>query len=314
MRTARKEVILRIAAILIGATALCGQAQAGETSRGGTFLPLGWDSRGASLGGAATILVRDERSSYWNPANLTYLTHPRVSFGTTKLIEGLDSRFSTLCAGAGLAGKLYSPDSTFTWRRFAVALSVSHLGLVLSEGSPWGESSLGFSAAYAISNYNSVGLTLRVLKNWTDLENADAWGMALDLGVTERLSNHTWFALAGKNVLNQVSYPGRKEQLDAVWNIALAYERLFGRISIECDAVIKNNVLNRFLAGIECSISKDLFFVAGGLDCRLTEGERAIPSFGVGTSFRLSELGLSFSFDPEEAFGTQTRLSLSLIF
>jgi hypothetical protein len=314
MRTARKEALLRVAAILVGAAALCTQARAGETSRGGTFLPLGWDARGAGLGGAATILVRDERSSYWNPANLTHLTDPRVSFGTTRLIEGLESRFSTLCVGAGLTEELSFPDSTFKWRRFAVALSASHLGLVLSEGSEWGEGALGFSAAYAISNYNSVGLTLRILKNWTDLENADASGLALDAGVTERLSSHTWFALAGKNVLNRVSYPDRKEQLDPVWNVALAYERLLGLISIECDAVLKNKVLNRFLTGIECSVAEDLFFVAGGLDCRLTEGERVIPSFGFGSSYRIYEVAGSFSFDPDEALGTQTRLSLSLIF
>ncbi len=314
MKTIRREAILCSAAFLLGAAALCAQARAGETSRGGTFLPLGWDARGASLGGAATILVKDERSAYWNPANLTYLTDPRMSFGTTRLIEGLDSRYSTFSAGAGLTEELLSPDSAFTWRRFAVALSASHLGLELAGGSKWGESSLGLSAAYAITSYNSVGLTVRTLKNWTDLENADAWGMALDLGVTERLSNHSWFALAGRNVLNQVHYEERKEQLDPSWNVALAYEKLLGRISVECDAVIRNKALNRFLTGVECTVAEDLFFVAGGLDWRLTEGERVIPSFGFGTSYSVSELAISFSFDPRDAFGRQTRLSLSLIF
>jgi len=314
MRTVLRRTRFRIAAILIASAALCAHARAGETSRGGAFLPLGWDARGASLGGAATILARDERSAYWNPANLTYLTRPRISFGTTELIEGVDSRYSTFCAGAGLTEKLSYPDSNTIWRRFAVALSASHLGLVLSEGSGWGESTLGISAAYAFTNYSSIGVTLRALKNWTDLENADAWGMALDLGVTERLGSHTWFALAARNVLNEVSYSGRKEQLEPVWNIAFAYERLFDRVSIECDAVVKNSALNRFLAGIECSIVDDLLYVTGGADCRLTEGERAIPSFGLRASYRVAELALGFSFDPQEAFGTQSRVSLGLMF
>jgi hypothetical protein len=314
MRTIRTEAALGIAAILLGSAALCAHAWAGETSRGGTFLPLGWDARGTGLGGAATILLRDDRSVYWNPANLAYLTDPRVTFGTTRLIEGLDSRFNTFSAGLGLTEQSQSPDSTLPWRRAAVALSASHLGLTLSEGTTWGESSIGISAAYAITSYNSVGLTARMLKNWTDLENADAWGMALDLGVTERLSRHTWFALAGKNVLNQIHYPDRDEQLDPLWNVALAYEDLFGLISVECDAVIKSKTLTRFLAGLECSVASDLLIVDGGLDCRLTEGERVIPSLGLAARYRVSELALSFSFDPQEAFGTQTRLSATLIF
>jgi hypothetical protein len=314
MKAIRAQGVLRLAAILIGASGFVTQALAGETSRGGTFLPLGWDARGAGLGGAATILVRDDRSSYWNPANLVYLPGHRVSFGSTKLIEGLDSRFSTLSVGTGLTESRFSPDSAFTWKTFAIALSASHLGLVLSEGSRWSESTLGVSAAFAMANYSAVGLTFRVLKSWTDLADANAWGVALDAGVTERLSGHTWFALVGRNILNQISYPGRKEQLDAVWNVALAYENLLDAVSVECDVVLKERSLNRLLVGAQYEFAKDLFFVTGGLDCRLTEGERVIPGFGFGSSYRMAELALAFTFDPQDAFGTQSRLSVSLIF
>lgn len=301
-------------ASLAATAAVPRAARAAESARGGTFLPLGWDARGAALGGAATVLITDERSAYWNPANLVFIGGPRVSFGTVTLVEGLPSRYSTFTAGAGFAEAALSPDSTYRWRRFAMALSGSHLGLELSEGSGWSESTFGVSAGYAITNYNAVGITVRVAKSWTDVEDADAWGAALDVGLTERVTRHLVFAVAGRNVLSQITYPERTETLDPSWNIALAYEDFFDRLSAECDVVLKDGSMTRFLAGAELVVARNLFFVSGGVDVRLSEGERAIPCFGLGTTFSMSEINLGFSFDPEDGFGRQTRISMGLVF
>jgi hypothetical protein len=84
---------------------LGARAGASEFSRGGTFILPAWDARGAALGGAATILIRDERSAYWNPANLVFLTSARITAGTMEPVPGLDDRYSILCAGIALFEK-----------------------------------------------------------------------------------------------------------------------------------------------------------------------------------------------------------------
>lgn len=286
---------------------------AGSVSRGGAFLPLGWDARGTGLAGAATILVRDDRSAYWNPANITYILNPSMSIGTTKPVPGLENRYSILSIGAGLMGTLSGPDEEEpSMRRLGVALSVTHLGLELAAGSRWSESSFGISAAIAPNHYNSLGITLRYLKSWSDLEDADSRGAAIDIGWSAVLLEGFRVGLVGRNVFSSISYPDREEEIDAAYNLALAYERFLDRISAELDAVAKKGELDRILAGTELTLFEDLLFVLAGADFRLRSGKRTIYHLGFETRYMKSEISISFAFDPEDAFERQTRLSVSL--
>ncbi len=296
---------------LVAHVLLPGDLLAGESSRGGTFLPMGWGAKGAGLGGAATILIRDDRSGYWNPANLTMLISPRVSIGTTKPVPELENWYSILSVGTGFMDFRTEPDDDVRMRRLGAALTVSHLGLDLAAGSRWSESTVGLSFALAPNHYNTLGFTCRIMKSWTDLDDADAWGTAFDVGWTALLRNRLWFSVVGRNVYSMISYPDRDEEVDPAWNLALAYERFMERISFECDAVLKYASLNRLLIGSEISILENMLYIVGGADVRLSEGERSIPSFGLGFTFFSTEVSLAFTFDPEDAFGRQTRVSIS---
>lgn len=314
MKTPASIAIRAIGAILVAASAFPPAIRAGESSRGGTFLPLGWDARGMSLGGAATVLVKGEESAYWNPANLVYLERGGVSAGTVQLVEGLPSRHSTFSAGIGLGEAASDPDSAYRWHRFALALSVSQLGLELARGSGWTENTIGFSAAYAFTAYSAVGITVRGLSSRTEVADADAWGWAIDVGLTERVTRRVWLGIAARDVASRVSYPERAESLDPRWNIALAAADLPGRVSAECDVVFKGGAIERVLAGAEIAVYERYLVLAAGVDTRLIEGERTIPSFGFGTSYRFVELFAGFSFDPLDAFGRRTRLSVGFDF
>ena len=68
------------------------------------------------------------------------------------------------------------------------------------------------------------------------------------------------------------------------------------------------------LAGAEIAVYERYLVLAAGVDTRLIEGERTIPSFGFGTSYRFVELFAGFSFDPLDAFGRRTRLSVGFDF
>lgn len=306
--------LLRIRNVLCAAAILApyltAAALAGESSRGGTFLPLGWDARGEGLGGAATLLVRDDRSAYWNPANLVFMQRPHASLGVTRPVPDLENLYSIASIGGGLMDVRTEPGDEDAVRRFGAALTVTHLSLDLAAGSKWSESTFGLSGAYSLNHFTSVGFTGRLLKSWTDLEDADSWGYALDVGWTARLTKQFWFGVVGRNVASRISYPERDEELDPAWNIALAYENLLDRVSIECDAVLAEANLDRLLAGTEIALWKDILFVLGGFDHRFNKGQRTILHMGFGSLYRLTEIAVAFTFDPEDAFGTRTRVSV----
>jgi hypothetical protein len=98
------------------------------------------------------------------------------------------------------------------------------------------------------------------------------------------------------------------------WSLAFAYRGLLDRVSIECDAVVKYGVLNRLLTGVEIAVVPDLLTLLAGSDIRMAQGPRMIPSFGLATAYRFAEVSLAESFDPENAFGRQTRVSMSFLF
>jgi hypothetical protein len=312
------KLALRIASGLIAAAALAiagaPPVRAGESSRGGSFLPLGWDAKGMSLGGAASVLIRGEESAYWNPANLVFIERGGLSLGMVELVQDLPSRYSIFAGGLGFGEAHIEPDSTFRWHRFALALSGSALGLELAGGSAWDENTIGLSAAYAFTAYSALGVTVRGLWNRTGLSEADARGWAVDLGLTERVTRRIWVAIAARNVASRISYPQRSESVDPTWNFAVALRDLLGSVSTEFDVVLKRSSIERLQAGAELPIYERYFVVTGGLDVRLIEGERTIPSFGLGSSYGFAEIFIGFSFDPVEAFGRHTHISLSLDF
>lgn len=306
---ARFTIILLLLLVILQ----CGTALA-ESSRGGTFLPMGWSARGAGLGGAASILIRDDRSGFWNPANVSFLFSPRITLGTTKPVPGLDNWYTVLSVGTGLLDVRTAENDRPVMKRVGIAVTATHLGLKLAQGSGWNESTLGFSFAFAPNHFNSLGVTFRMMKSWTDLEDAGAWGTAVDAGWTAILTRHLWLALVGRNIHSAVTYPNVDEELDPTFTIACALEDLYGRISIETDAVMKDGGLDRLLIGSEIDIVSGTLWISGGAELRMLDGERTIPCFGVGSSMNSIEAAIAFVFDPEDAFGRQTRASVSYLF
>jgi hypothetical protein len=309
-----RAAVLWIVTAVLALSFTASPLPAGESSRGGTFLPMGWSARGAGLGGAATILIRDERSAYWNPANVCFLFSPQITVGSTKPVPDLDNWYTVLSAGTGLLDVRVRDDDTPVMKRVGIAITATHLGLDLAQGSGWNEGSFGLSFAFSPNHYNSLGLSFRTMKSWTDLEEAGAWGMALDIGWTAILTEHLWFAAVWKGIYSTVSYPNVDEKLDPLLSMSLAYIGLLGRISIESDMVFRNGNLDRVLAGAELRILEEMLYLSGGIDTRYYGGERTIPSFGVGSVLGSTEIDLAFVFDPEDAFGRKTLASIGYRF
>ena len=309
MKQIRATIIFLVLSLL-AAGSFTIPAYAGEGSRGGTFLPLGWDAEGEGLAGAATLLIRNDASSYWNPANLCFMNGPRAQVGTTKPVPGMPANYSILSVGTTLLGHRTFRDNKSPLSRAGAALSISHLDLELAGGSAWNESTVGFSGAYSINHFNSIGITWRILKGWNDLDNANCSGMAMDVGWTARLREKLWLGIVGRNIYSNISYPNRTENIDPSWNIALARNDILGRVSAEFDLVLKEGEINRFLTGAKIVLFKDLLSVLVGADRRLANGERTILHFGFLTNYKSADISISFKLDPEYAFDKQTYVSI----
>jgi hypothetical protein len=225
-------------------------------------------------------------------------------------VPGLTNFYSFLSIGSGLFDPHAAAEGERPVSQVAAALTITYFGLELSGGSGWNESSIGASFAFAPNSYNSFGITARYMRSWTDIENADASGIGVDVGWTARLRKKFRLGLMGRNVYNQVYYPNTDYILDSTWNLALAYENLFGRVSIEGDTVFKRSVLSRFLIGAETTIWPDLLILLIGADTRFSEGKRTIMHFGLVAERSAWEISFAYTFDPLDAFGKSYRLSL----
>lgn len=305
------------AALLLTAMTLLSPSsiRAGEGSQGGTFLPLGWDARGQALGGAGTILVRDEAAAYWNPANLVFLLSPGAGIGTTRPIPGMDDLYTVASFGTGLLDSRRSVDGAIEVRRLAVAMTMSHLGLKLSEGSGWNEGTLGLSAAFSFNAYNFVGVSWRMMKSWSDVDDSGAWGSALDIAFTTRLSRHMWLAATVKDVWSKVHFPYSSWEIGPTVSLAASIEELvYGRLSAEFDLILREGELNSYRLGGELNLVRQTLWVQAGADVRAVNYSRTIPWCGVSASLGGARLALAFGFDPEDNLGRQTRVSAAYRF
>jgi hypothetical protein len=218
--------------------------------------------------------------------------------------------YSILSAGTALMDRRAGIDGPSPFRRLGAAVTVSHLNLELAGGSAWNESTIGVAGAISINHITSFGLSLKFLKGWNDLEDADSWGTSADIGLTVRLREDTWFGLTGKNLYSAIYYPDRDEEISPSWNIALSQENILARLDIEGDAVFTEGEMNRVLLGGRVRVYRDLFGVVAGLDRRLTNGARNIMHFGFLSSYKSANIAISFRLDPEEAFDRQTYISI----
>ena len=300
--------------VLAGVFTPAGGLRAAESSQGGTYLPMGWSARGAGMAGAVTTLIRDDRSAYWNPANLSFLMRPRFTVGSTRIVSGLDNFYNVISVGSGVFDRITDPGENIQVRQMGLALSITNLWLKLAQGSRWNEGTIGLSASYAINHYNSIGMTFRLLTSWTDFEDGNSMGYALDFGWTSIVYRNMWLGIVARDIISNIGYENRDYKLDPMLNIALAYENIFDRASVECDVVMKSSTPSRFLIGTEIDVVRDFMLLLAGAEIRLIEGQRTIPTAGVVFVYKDLELGLGFIFDPLDAFGRQTRIAIGYVF
>jgi len=227
----------------------------------------------------------------------------------------MDDLYTVASFGTGLLDSRRSVDGAVEVRRLALAMTMSHLGLTLSEGSGWNEGTLGLSAAFSFNPYNFVGVSWKMMKSWSGVDDSGAWGSALDIAFTTRLSRHMWLAAMAKDVWSKVHYPSSSWEIGPTFSLAASLENIiYGRLSVEFDVILRESELNSYRFGGELSLISQVLWLQAGADIRAVNYSRTIPWCGVTAALGGARLALAFGFDPEDDLGRQTRVTAAYRF
>jgi hypothetical protein len=296
-------------------TALAQPAGATDFSTGGTFLQLGHGARAHGLGGAGTVLFRDDSAVYWNAANLAWLS-PRLgaTFMHASILPGITDGYQTGSVAHAPGQPLGTPEQSVRPRRFGLGLFVSHLGFDFESGSTWGETVLLIGAGYAFTNFASVGLGVKGLQVSNDFESADASGAGLDLSLSVLVTDRLSAAIVGTDVWTRVRWDtSRWETLSAAMTLGFEY-RLAARWTVVADVVVRESATQRLSLGGEWQAFRQLLFLRAGMTSRTPGESRNYPSFGAGVRAQRFLVDYGVSFDSDDGLETGHRFSLGIQF
>lgn len=313
-RTSRRIQQALWAALGLWMLGACPAAAVGY-SRGGTFLPLGHGARLHGLGTAGVALLRDDAAVYWNPANLAWLQQQNgITLMHADLLDAIDDGYESVSFGRAAGMRLGAPEQLLRPTRWGYGLFISHLGFTFASGSGWAENVFQFSAAVALSNYASVGASVKGLQAHNDFDAGDGQGAGVDLAFTVLVFERLTLAVVGRDVFTRVQWDtGTWETLQPQVTTGLEL-RPRNRWIVEADVAARQGSLHMAAGGVEWQVYRDLFWLRGGVTYVAPGESRVYTSAGAG--LRLSRLVLDYgaAFDEADAMGIGQRVSLRAVF
>jgi hypothetical protein len=306
--------LLRLGSVALGALAAAPSA-ASDFSTGGAFLPLGHGARAYALGGAGVALIRDDSAVYWNPANIAWAsTRNGLTFMHAEILPSVNDAYNTLSYGRAVGPRLGEPGQIERPTRWGVGVFFSHMGFDFESGKTWSENLILVGGSYAVTNYASVGIGLKVLRALNDFDTANATGAGLDLGLTVVVFENLTASLVGRDVWTRVSWDTSKwETLAPAVTLGFEY-RPVRRWAAVGDFILRESAVQRGAAGLEWQAFRDLLWLRAGATVVIPGGSRTYPSAGIGLHYRSFFLDYAASFDEESALETGHRASLRVQF
>lgn len=300
------------------------------------FLSLGAGARSAGLGGTGTALSNDVTAGYYNPANLSLLTHPQIAIFH-------ESRF------AGLFNYDYGAGALPIDARQTVAFSIIRFGagdisdtrnalidvngngeideddrldpnlIRIGSAADW-----AFIGSYArtINDKLAVGGNVKIL--YRSILDTSAWGLGIDIGARYQALEHLRLGAtlfdATKSTLAWET--GHQEFIVPSLRLGGAYDlTIAGKHGIipTLDAVFR-------FEGRSEAANADLGFasmdVAAGLEYGYNEkffaraGYSELGQLSIGAGVKLPKLNIDYAFTKENAdlqgIGATHRVSLML--
>lgn len=268
----------------------------------GSFADAGVGARELAMGMAVTAASMNATSTYWNPANLAFVTGAEITGSFTDLHNlGL--------ARQGFIG-LASPDRGGG----GLSLLVTHLDF---DSDGYTEFTLGYSAARRVVSKLAVGGTLRYLGARSTIDMADANGFALDLAATWKVHRRITVAGMARDAVSWIRWHGEDSERLIFRSILGVALEVAPNLLLTADGSITEEsfLLRRLSLGAEVDLA-DVVALRAGLRRLDGSGDaRLVSSFGAGV--RHQALGIDYAAvldDSNEGLGNSHRGSLTIRF
>ena len=304
---------IRVAVAGLVLTILAGAATASDWSAGGAFLPLGHGARAHGLGGAVIAMGRDDASAYWNPANLAWIEPgSSVTLMHAALFPEVDNGYQSLSFGMTHGPVLGEPVQRLRPSQWGFGGFIGHLGLGFEAGD-WTENRLQLAAAYALSNYASLGLAAPFMWLTNDFEGGNAQGGGFDAGLSALLTDALSVAFVVRDAYSEVQYDtDRSEKVAPGFELGIDYR--WRTFEFEADGTGREGGLQRAALGCEWRPHGELVALRGGWTALMAGESRGIPSAGAGVRTGSLVVDYGAAFDDADATGIGQRVSLRLVF
>jgi hypothetical protein len=273
--------IIKILLILCLVVVLTAGDEAGGV--GGAYLRMSPDARTAALGNATTALYNDVNIALSNPASIPTLDEKQ--FSSSFQFLSLDRSYQTLSFGVKL------PPSA------GMSVSWIHAGVDNIEGRnysndytydySWSQDAFIIGFGLQIVDWISVGVSGKVLSD--QLVNSSSSGFSADVGVTVMPVKNLFIGIVVKDISGKttwdtslepyVDYQTRRvDYYPTTFHFGLSYN-LMDRFLFTGAYKYSEMIEPTWHAGIEARVWDGIYFRAGA--------DNGIPTFGLGTSFKL---------------------------
>jgi|TARA_B100001013_G_scaffold344158_1_gene273707 hypothetical protein len=206
-----KQIIL-IVLLFISATDAQMINRYGTTT--GNFLEIGVDSEGSSMGEAFVAVTNNISSIYWNPAGLSSLKTPVLSFMSQPWLVGIDMTFT---AGALIIPGVGNIGFGLTQMNYG-DMDVTTLEYQEGTGEKFTASDMAATLTFSrkIVSWFAFGSNLKYIRS--NIWHSSASAIAVDLGV---LVNTKFFSFSGKeedgmNIGMSISNYGTRMRFDGI--------------------------------------------------------------------------------------------------
>ncbi|HAT71424.1 MAG TPA: hypothetical protein DCS63_01235 [Elusimicrobia bacterium] len=229
---------------------------AGPGTGAANFLKIPVGARETSLGGAFTAVADNANAVYYNPAGLSLLQNPEISFTQNKYVEGISQQWLAAAypyrSGAFGLGFNYLSVPAFDAYDGADnrtgAVAASDMALYLSWG---GRLPLNYKFLRSVS----YGASVKYIAQELDTEKGTGYGLDLGLLATTPVENLRFGLEAENAVSSKIKFiedgaaPSLRFKAGAMYEVSSSVSQVAGRYSL--DYVVQDGGAGYIAVGVE---------------------------------------------------------------
>ena len=242
----------------------------GSAGWAGAFLRTGVGSRALGMGGAFSAMPGDSTSIYWNPAAMTYIDRPEVSFMHGNL--SLDRTYHYISLASPVNDGKYFLGFGYLREAIDDIENRDNTGALISYFNNT-DSAYYFSGSWKVYSKLSLGFNAKYINK--ELFTANADGVGIDAGMlyhaTPKLNLGVTFSNLFTNLQWENTNTNPEEKIPEAATLSVSY-RFLHATTVAVDIKKTKNFDAKFFAGIESVFMDKIVIRAGSKDGDLTLG------------------------------------------